>query len=184
MPKELTNLLPSERERMLARGYYLRLVVVGVIFVILLVVAAGILLIPTYLFLTNSIHANTLQLATVDAALASANEKEISARFAALSGAATTLTTHAKVPTASTIIGGVLAVPHGGVALTSFTYSPTNGKSPKTVSISGIAKTRDALRTYQLALQGASGVASAVLPVSAYAKDADISFNIILTFTS
>jgi len=45
----------------------------------------------------------------------------------------------------------------------------------------GIAATRDALRNYQIALQNAAFARAADLPVSAYAKDSNISFNITIT---
>jgi hypothetical protein len=57
------------------------------------------------------------------------------------------------------------------------------GKAPGTLSVSGIAVTRGALRAYQLALQSAPFAVAANLPVSAYAKDTDIAFTITVTLT-
>ena len=78
-------------------------------------------------------------------------------------------------------VNATLAVPRPGVTLSSFTYVPAAGTNPGTLAISGRAATRDALRSYQLALQSAALARSAVLPVSAYAPDANIAFTVTVT---
>ncbi len=51
------------------------------------------------------------------------------------------------------------------------------------MTVSGMAATRDALRQYATALGGLPYVSKADLPISAYAKDSDITFTITLTGT-
>ncbi|MEK7144474.1 MAG: hypothetical protein AAB794_01265 [Patescibacteria group bacterium] len=181
MDTELTNLLPRERQHALSRGYFLRLGVVLIISVTILVCIAGLLLIPTYVFLTQSAAAKQAHLANVESILASSNEAEISTHLAALSRDATVLVALENVPSASTILRSALAAPRPGISLSAFSYTPANGTAPGTLAISGIAATRDALRTYQLALQNDPFASAANLPVSAYAKDRDISFTISIT---
>jgi len=60
-------------------------------------------------------------------------------------------------------------------------FTAEDGK--KILSVSGTAANREALRTYQLALQGAPFTLTAALPVSAYAKDSDIAFTITITLS-
>lgn len=183
MQNEFTNLLPPERQRALARDYYLRLGVVVIILLSILIFAAAVMLLPTYVFLTQSMSAKGARLATIESSLSSANEKELSARLAALASDAEILTALASTPSASRIIRTALAVPRPGVTLSGFGYTPAVKKVPGTLTISGIAATRDALRSYQLALQGAAFALSAVLPVSAYAKDNNITFVITVTLS-
>ena len=80
-------------------------------------------------------------------------------------------------------MNNVLVIPRPGIVLSGFDYEPSVGKSAGTLAVSGTATTRDALRNYQLALEGASFARSADLPVSAYAKDTDITFTITVTLT-
>ena len=87
----------------------------------------------------------------------------------------------ADIPSASGIFRTVLAVSRPGITLSGFAYTPAGDKAPRVLILSGAAATRDALRSYQLALQGASFALSATLPVSAYAKDTDIAFAITVT---
>lgn len=182
MHNELTNLLPSERKRTLRRSYFLRLGVIGIVLVNILVLAAALLLLPTFVLLTQSAAAKANRLATIESALSSADEQTLSVRLAALTKDAATLTALADVPSVSAVIRTVLAVPRPGIALSGLIYTPATDKnSSRMLVVSGTAATRDALRNYQIALQNAPVVISALLPVSAYAKESGITFTITIT---
>lgn len=175
-----TNLLPLERQHALLRDYFLRLGVVAVVVITILIVVAGLLLLPTYVFLTQSAATKQAHLANVESILSSSNEVELSAHLAALSRDVNVLSALGDISSASELLRTALAVPRLGVSLTSFSYTPTKGKTPGVLEISGIAATRDALRSYQLALQNNPFSSSASLPVSAYAKDVNIPFTIVV----
>ncbi|MHB8660990.1 MAG: hypothetical protein ACYC75_03630 [Minisyncoccota bacterium] len=181
MRNELTNLLPLERQKALSRNYFLRLGVIGAVLLSMLTLIAALLLIPTYLLLVGSARAKEARLTTIESALSPTDEATLSAHLAALTNDATVLTALAQAPSMSGIIRDVLAVPHPGITLSDFTYVPAAKNAPATLAVSGTAVTRDMLRSYQLALQGAPFARAAALPVSAYAKDADIAFTITLT---
>jgi hypothetical protein len=183
MTEELTNLLPQERQHALMHDYRLRLGTVVLALIILLMLAAALLLLPTYVFLTGSANAKDAHLTSVRSALSSSDQVALTARLAALSTSATALIALADRPAVTKIIGSILAISRPGVTLSGFTYTPAEGKNLNTLSVTGMAATRDALRGYQLALGGAPSVRSANLPVSAYAKDANIDFTITLTIT-
>jgi len=182
-----TNLLPSEREQLLAREYRLRLSVVGLSFVTLLTLAAAFLLIPSYVLLSGSGSAKNAHLANIRSALASSDQATLSARLTALSNDAAALLALSNKPSVTKIMSSTLAISRPGITLSNFVYAAAAGKSDTsdasraTLTISGIAATRDVLRGYQLALQSAPSIRAAALPVSAYAKDANIDFTITLT---
>lgn len=180
MNDTLINLLPPERQRALSRDYFMRIGVTIALLITLLIAAAGIFLVPTYLFLTQSATAKQAQLASIESILSSSNEAALSARLATLSNEAAQLIALGSATSASATIRTVLAVPRPGVTLSSFKYASGSGKAAGTLAISGIAATREALRAYQLALQGAA-FTTAALPVSAYAKDTNIAFTITMT---
>lgn len=183
MRTELTNLLPRERRDALRRQYFLRLGVVSACFVAALAVGAAVLLIPTYVFLIQSTSAKETRLANIQATLAASDEATTTARLAVLSANIAALTALQSAPSASLVIRSALAVPHPGVALSSFAYTPsvTAKKNKGTLLIGGTAVTRGDLRAYQLALQSSSFFLGADLPVSAYAKDTNSPFTITLT---
>ncbi len=184
MRNQLTDLLPRSRRKALAREYRYRLATVAISTFIALIFTAAALLLPTYVFLTRSIAAKQARLTGIQSTLASNDEVAISARLAALSSDAKELSALAAQPSPSKILQEMLAIPHPYVPIVGFSYKPAQGKSPATLSITGVAASRNALRAYQIALQDAPFVVSADLPVSAYAKDTDISFIITLSLKS
>lgn len=181
MPESLTNLLPYDRWRALSREYVVRLLVVLVMLTIVYVIIAGVLLLPTYVFLSQSAQSKEARIASLETSLTTADEVALSARLASLSANAARLVTLAQAPSLSTILRAVLEVSRPGIKLHGFTYTPAVGGTKGILTVSGTSLTRDALRNYQLALQSSPTVTGAELPVSAYAKDTDISFTITLT---
>lgn len=175
------DLLPAERSSALRREYFLRLGVVSALVVALLVGVTAVLMLPTYVYLSNTAAAKQAHLANIESTLASSDETGLAARLAALSGDAAILMALGDTPSATGISREALAVPRPGISLSGFSYLPKVGKTPGTFALSGVATTRDSLRQYQLALQGVSFATAADLPVSAYAKDTDIAFTITLT---
>ncbi len=178
MDEGLINLLPLDQQRALSRAYLLRFSVMVISAVSALVVTAGLLLVPTYVFLTQSMETKQAALAHIQDVLSSADENDLSAHLAALSNNAATLVALGNGASVSPVIRAALAVSRPGIKLSGLVYAPAVGNNPRTLTISGTAATRDALRSYQLALQGAPFASAANLPVSAYAKDADITFSI------
>ncbi|MDP2665611.1 MAG: hypothetical protein Q8P23_03180 [bacterium] len=183
MDNELTNLLPPERQQALSRAYLLRIGTVAALLITTLIVVAGLLLLPTYILLAQKAVTKQTQFANIESIFSSADEKALSARLTTLANDAVALMALGRTPSASATVRGALAVPRPGITLFSFAYVPATGKIQGTLAVSGIATTRDALRTYQLALQSAPFAAAAALPVSAYAKDSDIAFTITVTLT-
>ena len=184
MNNERTNLLPEDRQRTLRHGYFLRLGVVALIFLILLTCAAAVLLIPTYVFLAENAHAKEVHLAGIESAASSTDSSALSKQLATLSDDSNILGMLTETPSVSAIIRSVLAISRPGITLSGFSYAPMGSKNANVLTISGMAATRDALRSYQLELQNAPFAASADLPVSVYAKDTDISFTITVTLVS
>lgn len=183
MTSGLTNLLPRERHRTLRREYFWRLAVVAAVLGIVLIAAAAILLLPTYLYLSNEVQSRTSRLSAVSTALASSDEAELLERLNALSQDTATLAKLGTAPSASAVVSEVLAISRPGITLSNISYTPAVGNTAASMVISGLAATRDALRNYQLALQGTSFAQGVDLPVSAYAKDSNISFGITITFS-
>ncbi len=180
MHNELTNLLPLERTRALSRDYMLRVGVIAALLVTILAGAAAVLLVPTYVFLTGSANAKKIHLAGIESTLFSADETALSSRLAALSSDAAALVALSNVLSVSSVAREMLFIARPGITLSDFSYTPAPGKVSGTLTLSGSAETRAALRNYQLALQEAPFATSAALPVSAYAKDADIAFTITI----
>lgn len=181
MANELTNLLPEARKELIVREYRFRLGVVVTILFSLLVCVAAVLLVPTYIFLVANVNAKEARLTNIKASLSSGEEATLSKRLAILSSNASSLISLSNTSSVSALVRSVLAIPRPGVTLSGFAHTTGSGKTHGALTLSGVAATRDALRNYQLALQGESFVSSAELPVSVYAKDSNIAFTITLS---
>ena len=177
----LTDLLPQERRHKEQNDYLLRLGVVAALVATVLVVVAAVLLVPTYLFLSQEVQSRQAQLVRVEAALSAAGDSALSTQLAALTSDTTRLSGLKAAPRATAAITEALGVPRSGVTLSGFSYIPPTNGQPGTLTLTGAATTRIALQNYQTALQGSSFAAGVNLPVSAYAKDANIPFVITVT---
>lgn len=179
MLPELINLLPEPRKRSLRRLYFMRLVVVATVLAAAVMVVHGVLLLPSYLHLRGVVEERTDTLASMQATLAGSEEQELSARIEALRNDATRLGRLSTLPKASAGIAAVLKVPREGIRLSGFSFAP--GKDGASMTVSGVASTREALRSYEQALANEPYIASSDLPISAYAKESDIAFSILLS---
>lgn len=179
MEPELTNLLPEERARALRQLYFLRLAVVSLIVLAGVAVVHGVLLLPSYLYLRNQVEEREATLTRLTTTLAGSEEKEIGMRVAALTADSAHLARLSSVPKASAAVSAIIALPRPGIRLTGFSFAPeTEGA---TMTVSGIATTREALRRFEQSLADEPYVAKADLPISAYAKESNITFTITLS---
>lgn len=179
MMSDLTNLLPADRLRALRQIYFLRLAVVSLVLGAGVIVVHGVLLMPSYLYLDSQVQERTATLATIEAQLERSEEKQVSARIASLTTDATYLARLAELPKASAAVSAITKLSRPGIQLTGFSFAPTEGGA--TMTASGVATTREALRAYERVLSEQTYISSVTLPISAYAKDSDIPFTITLT---
>jgi Tfp pilus assembly protein PilN len=182
MHNEHINLLPYSRQKQLRQDYWVRFTMVVIVVVTWLVVIAGVLLIPSYVFLNMDKAIKQEDLKNRENTLASSDEKELLAQLQALGEQAASLKGLQSTPSVVQTMALILAASHEELSLVGFVYMPAVGKAPRSITISGVADSRDALRRYQVALKAVPGVSSAELPVSAYTKDAAIPFTITVAF--
>lgn len=179
MEPELTNLLPKDRCRALRQLYFMRLAVVSLIVLSGVAIVHGVLLLPSYLYLRNQVEGREASLARLTTALAGTEEQGISMRVASLAADSAHLARLSTVPKASAAVSAILTLPRSGIRLTGFSFAPeTEGA---TMTVSGVASTREALRRFEQLLAAEPYVKTADLPISAYAKESDIAFTITLT---
>lgn len=184
MDDNLTNLLPKSSMRTLRREYFLRLATVGSVLLLALLVAHAALLFPTYLYGQANAAAKQAELEALKASRATAEEREIADRLSRLRTDITHLGRLSTLTTGSALVREVLNVPRPGIRLTGITVARAQQEGPDTMTVSGTALTRDSLRAYVTALEAAPSVASAELPISAYAKERDIPFIVKITLTA
>lgn len=181
MAPNLTNLLPSERARAFRQTYFLRLATVAALALAVLIAAHAALLSPAYLFVSERAALAKEELSALSASLATSEEAEMNARLARLSDDVARLREYASAPASSDVLRSVLEVPRSGITLAGLAVTPGKGGANGRMVISGNAATRESLRQYHAALSKLPGVTGVDLPLSAYAKESDITFTLTLT---
>lgn len=182
MRHELTNLLPPDRIRALKRDYFLRLGTTT-LFVLAAVALMGVaLLAPVYLSLQQESATQQARLQELDTQLAASGGKETGVRLSALATSVTYLARLATTTTATNAVRGVLETPRSGIMVTGITFVP-GGAGGSKMTLLGMARTREELRAYANALSALPFITNVDLPISSYAKEKDIPFNIALTGT-
>jgi len=185
MPPELINLLPEDRTRLFRRRYFIRLSLAAVVLLILLTGSHALLLVPTHQLLSLQITEHQAELARILSTQGHDDEAVFEAELAALKQSAARIQGIASTRPVTSLLVDMLAIPHTDISLSGFSYTPPAGaKTSSSMSIIGVARTRDDLRRYQLALQTSPLVAAADLPVETYSKSTDIAFTISVTLTT
>lgn len=175
------NLLPHERRRQIRVEYFYHLATVAFLMLTVLVIIHAALLLPTYQFLEKQVGIRTDSLAQLNQTLASSDEQSLAMRLTAVENKVDILVALSTSTPQIGVLRQVLAEPHPNVSLSGIILAPRRGKTPETVALSGVAATRDDLRAYYLELSTAPFIATANLPVSAYAAESNIAFTITLT---
>ncbi len=179
---ELTNLLPSSQVKTFKREYFLRLATIAVLLLSGVVFAGLVLLIPSYIYERQTAQSKTAMLAQLSTNLATSAEQQANEKAKSITAKLAAIQKLGSSATASTALRAVLAVARPGVILTGFTFTPpgTSGNQGN-MQLSGVATTRESLRTYVTALGALPFVSNADLPISAYAQASNINFAITLT---
>lgn len=177
------NLLPEARKKELSRMYYTRLAIVTVLLFSAVIVIHAALTVPTTLHYFQEAKAQTGLLAGLGEQLAGSGEKEVSSRVKVLNDTGVQLVHTATTGTASGAVRAVMSIPHPGVRITAFSFTSGATDSTKQMKLVGKAASREALRSYAEALGSVPYISTVDLPISAYAKETDIDFAILLTGT-
>lgn len=174
------DLLPQKSARARIREYYIRLTVVVLISVTILACVASVSITPTYLLISENLTARGVTLSGLKLKSTATDEREITARIASLLSYTNAVLALKNVSPASTLVASVLAIPRTGILISSMSYVSGSGGKATSLLLSGSATTRNTLRDYQIALGQSPRILSVDLPVSVYAKDTNIPFNMTL----
>lgn len=183
MYRELTNLLPRDQARAILREYFTRLATLAVTAIAFVLIAAGAMLVPSYLKYGGDLRIANTEYERLAVSLGASSEQEVSARLSALSANITHLARLDATPKASAALRAVLAIPRAGITLTGFSYTPSAKPGENRMTLTGIATTRSALQQYDLALESAAFVTTSDLPLDTFAEETNLEFIITLTGT-
>ena len=172
--------LPDDYKKDAVKEYRLRLASVCLMLVCIFFVLGATLALPTFTLLRTE---KAIAIAERDLILKNLNEnpetlgKEISALNAKIKFIVETTDTHSMI----SILERVLTQSGNGISIQSLSLKRATAAS--TISIGGIASSRDSLVTFSKRLQGEPSFSRADVPVGSFAKNKDIPFNLSITST-
>lgn len=138
-------------------------------------------MLPSFLHIEQLQRVYEGDLAGLGEKLAGLEEKTIRARVTTLETRAQELQQTAQGSTASSVVRAVIAVPHPGIHIDHLSFTRKGEGQEATMIVAGVAASREVLRAYSGTLSLLPYVTKADLPISSFAKEADIPFSITLT---
>ena len=178
---EFLNLLLRDRMGAFRGAYFMRLLTVSLVMVTLIVVAHGVLLIPSYVYERIVLAKEKEHFANLAAQPTNTEESKLNTRLSALEANTTYLHRLAASKSITDAVRTILAVSRPGVTLGRISFSVPAQDPRSQLVLSGRSTTRELLRQYVVALSHVSGVASADVPIGAYTAETEINFSLTLT---
>lgn len=169
------NVLPQPAQEKVIREYKQRRIIVTLGAVVFIQVAFLALLFPSWLASSSREKAAAAQIAMVDDS-ASQNSVAISRTVTATNGILSLVHTVALRPAVVPALDTILKYKTANIRILDLQYAAT-GTSTASVSVHGIAATRESLVSFVKALQTSESVDHVDLPVSNLAKDKNIDFS-------
>jgi len=178
----MLSFLTQDYKTMIRREYILRFLTVVFFVLIVLAIVAGLLLIPylTFVGSQEAISASRFALLTDSSQVRDSQTFRI--ELSNLRAEALRLTPSAKVLPYE-LINELSALFTNGVELSSIEYT-LNKDGTAAISLSGVASTRLSLQSFISTLQNVPGLTGVSIPVSAFAQDKNIGFNLSINAMS
>lgn len=172
------KLIPDEKKKMLEHEYALRRWAVILCSLIAIITIAMVGIFPTYL-LSNMKNTNVHErIDKLQATPLSEEDAALKEWYESINKKLKYLSPNLDKEQPSEFIEATLKDKSPGIQIMNFTYT---GDPKITLTLSGVAKDRQALISFQDALNESGRYGEVSLPVSNLAKDKDISFQIKLT---
>jgi hypothetical protein len=177
----MINLLPYKEKKIVEHVRIMRVVTVTLSMVTILVIIAGVLLLPTYITITSRYalaQKNISKLEKEGVITNNINIEDIDKRTNEL---VKKLTAPDDTPPAE-YVALVRGASNNQIRLTGFSLATNNKTGAISFAVSGIALNREALQQYVSSLQKLEQVATVDSPISNYVKSKDADFAITLSF--
>ena len=176
------NLIPEEKKKKLEKEYTLRLSATATIFLGSICLVALILLIPSYVISNSRLKEAQKKNDALISALSLSNTKSATDVLKTISADSDALKGTLQYPALASLIETIATSKPEGIVINSIDFS--SGSSPDTVTLGGVASTRDSLVAFSGLFQSNPLFQNASLPISDFAKDRDIDFSLTLSLKS
>ena len=175
----MINFIPPEAKAAVKREYIVRAASVWALLLAAVATVITVLLVPTYVLLLGQLEALSKEIVRMDEG-SGTEYTEARATLGKTQQLAVELNVPTVRPTPSEILREIQNVQLRTIAISGFSYLH-DGTKVTTLTIEGIAATREALAEFSAALEKSPLFARAAVPVSELAEDHDLPFTLTLT---
>jgi len=173
------SFLPLQYKKLVGREYALRFSAVAFLAVSILGVLAILLLIPYVSFVNSQDAISAARLASLSSSSETVQAQSFRASLNTLRAESTRLAPpQAVLP--YELVTTLDSLVTSGIQLTALKYT-LNSDGSASLSLSGMATTRESLQAFVASLQAAPDFTGVSVPVSDFAQDKDIDFNLQMT---
>ena len=175
----MINLLPYQEKKIVERMRVLRVINVTVFIAILLVIAAALLLLPTLVTINSRYELAQQQVSLLEKEGVVANPVDVQN----LENRTKELVAKLAVPeevSPTEYVEIITSTANASIMLTTFSFA--HSEEAPTLSVAGVATSREALQSYVSKLQSHESIASVDSPITNYVKNKDADFRITVVF--
>jgi len=174
----MINLLPPGQKQIVEKEYKFRLGSAYILLMSIVVVIGVVLLLPSYFFVDTRESVAESELSTLQSSSESTEREAIREELLLTKKYLGELTKDEARAPLYTVIDKVSIHSDKAINISTVSYTRVEVENISTLSVGGVAPTRDALLGFKRALEEDELFDEVVLPVSSLAKDEDIDFNI------
>lgn len=171
------NLLPKAEKEAIRRAYRIRLAIVILWLSFATLIVASALLLPSFLLSSQKEKAAEQRFKTLSKSVARGNVSDLNTLLSDAQSRLQLLSHNAPEVFLYEMLMRVVPVKGGAVSLSGISFTTVEGKS-RHIDITGVAKNRAALLAYVRALERLGLFEKVDVPISNFAKDADINFSL------
>ena len=175
------NLLPQSEKKTVSETYATRRLRLVLTFLFVGSMTGIFLLIPSILVSRTKKAEAQEKVSTLRSTLSTTDANEVGRSIARAREAVDILKTGLTPPSAHDFLLSILAKRGGDIKITGLLYTTSADKQKHEISLSGIARTRDALLEFAKRLEAVEAFSKVALPISNFAKNKDIDFTMGLS---
>lgn len=176
------NLLPEALKNEIKKEYFIRKVLLSLVFVIFIQIIFLVFIFPTWL-ISNLKQADVvLRGEAMNRHLSSLNIASTTSDIKSLNAKLAVMDSSLRYPALIPFVNSILSQKTKSIVINNFVYT-SKDDSNAGISLEGISSTREALTTFVKNLQATGLFKSVDLPISNFTKDKNLNFSINITIS-
>jgi hypothetical protein len=173
----MLHLLPEDHKKKVVKEYHMRLAVILFTSVIFIMVVSAVLAIPAYVVSYGKYAEIVAQKSGIDFEIAKIEKEDSSKEVKELTDMVDLIKNNNTLVYPTDVVEQIILQKPKGITISNFTYTPS-ADGQVVIDISGESATRQNLAEFSEILKKIENFSGVIIPISSFAKDRDIEFNL------